>query len=1033
MKHMIPALAFASVALLAGAGIVLLLAGCRNMAPGPDKAEAYTLQDFVNRNWQNEFVSFPLSSYAAGQVRAKRALVDPAGRPTPYQVMEAGSAKRIAFMANVPPFATAAFQFTNLPAAAATDIAVEETADTIRLVNGKTGVAIAKALKPGQAPLQGIRLKSGQWTGASSFSANLVPTGYSARVTARGPVFAEAVARATFASNQTWEIRFRLQSGEPVVLIEEEMALQDKAGTVAVTLDTAFKPDTLLSRWGKGTLGKNAAYPVPDGLVYTMEPWVHWWEQERQGNCCALFGKNAGDLLVLAAGFAGQWVDPAIPAARRAATRIDLTRDAAGMNLTLPLANGRRMWMVGAIDKEPSAAFVADSKNEFKSPPYYQLLIKHGHFPLDMVKDWVLRWDHDAAAHPRLMLTKSDAERFRASVTNLAVYTNAIPRYLSDPNPLNQFSMEGPITAYLASNDPVLGRFLADSACRMVQDCLEIFFGQDTVPYGAAPHHHQGVGAAVLLADAVMSGALTPPQRERLLAQIAFIGYALSRPDFWSPARGLSANPNMTTSVYGYQTTIACFMPSHPMAGEWVKEGFAQLKDQLDNWSDSNGGWLEAPHYAMVSFDQILAVLRMAANAGLSQDLYRDPKVRAVADWFGKISTPPDSRLKGSRHLPPLGNTYMCEPTGEFGILAFLFRDRDPEFASRMQWLYRQHGAFPQPGIGGGYPGFAGWRGLLLDPAIPERAPAWKSELFPETGVVLRNAFPSERETQLHMILGRNHAHYDQDSGSITIYGKGRILAEDFGYYGCAPADDHSLVESPAAANGGTMAVRDFAPGEAFDYVAGVSAGWTRQVAFVKDPDPLAPNYFVVHDHMAAPAALTWRLWLTASKVTPGAMTATAEGKEDADLDVFFAQPSGAALKTEDKTRTSGCGISPDGRMGPYTSTQTGLILVPSGPTSDVFAVLYPRLKTEARPAITPLAGGRGVKVQAAGRTDYVFLAETPFQFAEGDVSFDGMAGCLQQRPGRPPVLALGVKGRISGSGQSISADTPSKLPAGAP
>ena len=1031
MKHQSRPAWGVSVIVALGAAAIVASPGCQRLAPTPRTPDTYTLQDFLNRNWQNELVTFPLSTFAAGQAEAKKALAAPAGKTVPYQIVEGSAAggKRIAFMVDLPAFATASYQFTNLPPSQATDLAVEETADTIRLLNGKTGIAIAKVLKSGQGPIQGVRLQSGQWTGASSLSSNLVPTAYSVRVTARGPVFSEAVARTSFGSNQTWEVRFRLQAREPVVLIEETMGLQAGEGSFAVTLDTTFKPDTLLSRWGKGTLGKNGTYPIEPGLVYTMEAWVHWSERERQGNCCGLYAKDGSDLLVLAAGLAGEWVDPDMPADRRAPTRLNLTRDPSGLNLTFPLRNGRRMWMLGALDKNPSVAFVADSKNEFKSPPYYQLLIKHGHFPLDPIKDYVLRWKHDSANHPRLMLSKTDAERFRASVTNAAAYSNQIPRYIHDPNGINQGTMEGPITAYLATGDPALGKYLADAACAMVQNSLEIFFGQDTVPYGAAPHHHQVIGSSVLLADAVMSSdALTPQQRERLLAQVAFIGYAINRPDFWSPIRGYAANPNMTTSVYGYRTTIACFIPTHPLAKEWIKEGFAELKDQLDNWSDANGGWLEAPHYAMVSYDQILAVLRMTGNSGLSNDLYQDPKVRTIADWFGKISTPPDSRLKGSQHLPPVGNTYMCEPTGEFGILAFLFRDKDPAFASRMQWLYRQHGSFPQPGIGGGYPGFAGWRGLLTDPAIAARAPAWKSELFPETGVILRNAYPSDRETQLYMIAGRHHAHYDQDSGSFTLYGKGRILAEDFGYYGCAPADDHSLVESPIAANAATMAIRDFAPADAFDYVAGVNAGWTRQIAFVKDPDPLAPNYFVVHDHMAVPAPFTWRLWLTTAKVTTAPMTATSEGKEDADLDVFFTQPQGLELKTEDKARTSGCGIRPDGNMGPYTSTQTGIIATPSQRARDVFTVLYPRLKTEARPEITALAGGRGVKVQAGGRTDYVFLSETPLQFKEGDVSFEGMAGCVQQRAGQPPTLVLGVKGQITAGGRTVTSDTPTKL-----
>ena len=39
----------------------------------------------------------------------------------------------------------------------------------------------------------------------------------------------------------------------------------------------------------------------------------------------------------------------------------------------------------------------------------------------------------------------------------------------------------------------------------------------------------------------------------------------------------------------------------------------------------------------------------------------------------------------------------------------------------------------------------------------------------------------------LHMIVGSHYQHYDFDSGSIIVWGKGRIVADDFGYYGRAP------------------------------------------------------------------------------------------------------------------------------------------------------------------------------------------------------------------------------------------------------
>ena len=98
------------------------------------------------------------------------------------------------------------------------------------------------------------------------------------------------------------------------------------------------------------------------------------------------------------------------------------------------------------------------------------------------------------------------------------------------------------------------------------------------------------------------------------------------------------------------------------------------------------------------------------------------------------------------------------------------------------------------PGIGGAYPGLQGYEHVLLDPTIPARPPKFTSELFPDAGAVLRAHFPSDRETYLHYIQGPMHQHYDFDEGSIVFWGKGRPLCEDFGYYGRAPASDHSRI-----------------------------------------------------------------------------------------------------------------------------------------------------------------------------------------------------------------------------------------------
>src|SRR5262249_48640159 len=389
--------------------------------------------------------------------------------------------------------------------------------------------------------------------------------------------------------------------------------------------------------------------------------------------------------------------------------------------------------------------------------------------------------------------------------------------------------------------------------------------------------------------------------------------------------------PNMTSTVAAYRAVLGAMIPAHPMAAAWVANGINELKYQLDHWSDFDGGWLEAPHYAMVSYDYLLGVFLMAHNAGFDDFLYH-PRMKKIAEWFAKISTPPDSQLGGHRHFPPIGNTYIREPTGEFGLVASLWKLKEPTFAANMQWMHQQQGSPTEPGLGGFYPTLAGFRQLLIDPSIVAKPPAYGSELFTQTGVMLRSHFPSDRETQLHLIAGANHEHYDQDSGSFTLWGKGRLIANDFGYEGNMAADDHNMVVASKAPGSEIMRVAEFFSASNLDYVRGVKSGeWTRQIAFVKDPDPLGPNYFVISDSLKTPYPPVWRLWLTADSVMSRGQSAVAVGKEDVNTDIFFVQPGDVSLRTEQKTRqTSGIAA---GQYGSVSTTQTGLIATSNGGT----------------------------------------------------------------------------------------------------
>lgn len=1000
--------------------VLVLASGCLT-AFGAD----FVLRDDLGRHWRNELVTFPLTNAQLAHARAGHALVGADKASVPYQLTPTAPVK-LAALVTVEPFSATELSFTDAPAKAATDLRVQETATTIRLTNSLAGIAIAKSLANGAGPIEALRMPSGAWVGGSRLTGGAV-TAYTAKVIASGPVYADVACHVEFGAGNTWDIAFRVMANEPAVLVDEKVAINMAAAPVfTLMLDRGWTPDSLFYRRSFQVAGKPSGFvetaplAVSDGQpLFVFEPWVHWQNRVRQGNWFALYGEGSPDMLMVGGYRADLWVDPKQPVETRNPFQMALARADGALCLPFALKQGRRCWLLGMPDKTASLASL-NEKNLMHAPLPQYYVIKHGNFPLDTVKEYVLRWQGDHTNHPRLFVTKPEMARLKAQ-SDPAAIEKTLAYYRN--NPIYFHLMEEPIRAFLVSGDEQLGKKLIDFAVASVQSAADMYIKQDSVlSYGFAPHAQQSVTHSLLLADAVLGSPLmTDEQRRRLLAQVAFIGYAVDRPDNWSPERGMGGFPNMTTFVYSYKATAACLIPSHPRAKAWADDAMRELRRQLEEWSDDNGGWIEAPSYAMGAYDMILAAFIMAKNAGFSDYVFL-PKVRKVAEWFAKTLTPPDSRINGFRHHHPIGNTYLYELTSEFGTLAYLWRDKDPAFASEMQWLHAQSGKYRQPGIGGAFPAIVGYRGMLMDSTIPEKAPAYGSDFFPKTGAILRTGFPTDRETQLHVIMGEHESHYDLDSGSITLWGKGRVLADDFGYYGRAPVRDHSMVETPLASR--LMLPTAFRATAEVDYVAGKADAWTRQIVLLKDADPLGPNYYVMADSLGVTAPATWRLWCATDAVTPNPRGALVAGKEDVDLDVIFTQPPAPVLTTETITRTSGSGMNSKMQWGPMATTQTGLIA--AMPQAKGFtAVLYPRLKTEKSPIVTPLAEGKGARIETPAGIDYVFLSAVPFTYKADDIAFEGTAGVIRLRAGQPPLLWLDGGGSISAAGKTLKSNLP--------
>jgi len=990
-------------------GIAATHAACANSTP------RFQLTEPLGRAWTNERVRFPLKGGGELPVRGA-ALINELGRAVPYEILHEGSAAFVELLTDLPAGATHWFEFEPPSGSVAgSDLVVEETAAAVTLANAHGGVRLNKAPRPGEGPISALKLSDGTWLPVVQTIAGQDPiTSTKIAIGRRGPVVAAATVTATFASGVTWQTQFELQGGEAAVVVHETWSAWDHPEfDLAIDLGAAWTG--FYYRAGQGTNQGRVALAAltTEAKAFELEPWLHWWIAERRGTWVAVFGESetrVADALVVSALQADSWITEADGTAGHHIEPVRVSVDSGRIGLHFPGHGAGRAWLAALVPK--AGVIERPLIGTRVAPPPQRLRIKYSDIVLDQIKDWTLEWPHAPGVRANMMLTPEDAARIKAQLLG-ADDAARIKRL-----PLNEQNLGQHIQYLLRTDDPATAQAISSAAVPALRAALSKVLDQgDLFSFGFAPNLLREVLYGVHLSDIALSSPWTTEFDKAAIRRLAAaLTYELARPDYWSQRRGYSANPNMNSMVAGFRGMLACLIGDHPQAPSWLGSSVAELFDhELMNWSDENGGWLEPPHYALGSQDAILAVLLCARGAG-RPDLIRHPRVRLVSEWLAKTTTPPDIHFDGRRFLAPIGDTFIHEPSGWFGTMAFVMRDIDPEFSARMQWMHRASGSPQAVAVGGFAPYMAPEQVLFKDPSLPASAPHYGSELFPETGAVLRAHFGTGRETQMLVISGTNHAHYGEDSGSITFWGKGRLVANAWGYGEHHPAAHSSMVEGKFLA--GEMKTTRFETGDVIDSFAGTSGAWTRSLTLIKDADPLGPNYALIDDSIADKRNGTWRLWLTAGRVEATEWGVRVSGFDDVDTDVVFLDGVPAGLGFETKTLKSASSIK-----GAVETTQTAIVAPMPGPNGHIRVLLWPRLKNEAGPKVSVTAQGRRIDIETEAGTETVLYGRGATTLDEGGISFHGTTGLVRSRGGQ---LLLSVEGggRLQAQGHAIESGT---------
>jgi hypothetical protein len=157
---------------------------------------------------------------------------------------------------------------------------------------------------------------------------------------------------------------------------------------------------------------------------------------------------------------------------------------------------------------------------------------------------------------------------------------------------------------------------------------------------------------------------------------------------------------------------------------------------------------------------------------------------------------------------------------------------------------------------------------------------------------------------------------------------------------------------------------------------------WQRRLLFVKDPDPLGPNYFLLRDSFQATLPTQWNLWCLSEDLKIEGDHAHFAGRFGVDLELFLLTP-------HDKLVT--------GAWGPEKPLERQRLVQQWRAANQPYAaLLYPRAKDEPMPIVRSCADGVGACLQWSKRTDYVFVDDGSQVRRDEQLEFQGQAAWVQ-------------------------------------
>ena len=737
-------------------------------------------------------------------------MIGPQGMEVPFQLLHDG---KIAVEAALPANSRAEWKLYaaepgRVPRSFPNAVRITETPAWYEIVNGLTGVRIARAGRPDGhpilAPVQGVLYRDGTWTatGPNVLEAAGDPTGMTVRILETGPLKIVAEVSYTFhrrrleygdkllipAGDGFYRSTIEMQAGQPSILIEDDTDMDLR---YALDIYHGLEPDQARYRGHHSTSIENGR--EPDGRQYRQwherpaldairdlqyrtpglsnyngeppyirrmavwDPWVYdsgWYWQ--------LYNTKAAPDANLLGIFAGP-ASRAIGAAHNGAGIFTAPGPVAG----IAFETHRRSPDARVFPRVRIAwrIFIGTKAGDLGDPYKVQNIAGqmnlHGGINLNKVYRCRTDFADPPTGYPPLFMPRAAVEA-------------VIDRVRSDPDYYHRlYDAEPSARPLLDMWRDSSGRKreeLAASIAATAHDLLDALVNGDGI-YDFRFHYWHG--GLEMTRQAVWINAVLPDARAKAAA--ALFASVLWDSDFVPMFEGHGLNlgtANMPVQQNQYRDLYALLVPSLAGVGRTPSSARDPLVALLETVNDS-GAAMGSTHYIGASMGPLLTTLQQLQTAGIA-DAFRDqPRLARFAEFYLNLLTPPEPRFGGYRKVVSIGDG-STESSELYGQLATGFAAADPALSARLMAAWWHSGAM--------HSGFHGSTILKIDENLPVANPRLGDANFPGWYTVLRNGWGTRNETAVWLVDGdfyRDHAH--EDNGTVAIYALGAPLSVDWG------------------------------------------------------------------------------------------------------------------------------------------------------------------------------------------------------------------------------------------------------------